>query len=85
MISNQIILYGSCATGEDTQDSDIDIFVHSNNSKKVNKSINNHQTHIDRKVSLVVFSDMELQKLKHKDKPFYSRIKKGRLLYEVSV
>ncbi|UTB32426.1 MAG: nucleotidyltransferase domain-containing protein [Methanobacterium sp. ERen5] len=85
LMSNQIILYGSCATGEDTQDSDIDLFIKSNNSKKVNKSINNHQKHIERTVSLVVFDDMELRTLKEKDMPFYSRIKKGRLLYEVSV
>jgi len=85
LISNQIILYGSCATGEDTMDSDIDLFIHSDNSKKINKSINKHQTYIGRTVSLVVFNDMELRKLKQKDKPFYSRIKKGRLLYEVSV
>jgi predicted nucleotidyltransferase len=85
LMSNQIILYGSCATGEDTQDSDIDLFIKSNNSKKVNKSINNHQKHIDRTVSVVVFNDMELRTLKEKDMPFYSRIKKGRLLYEVSV
>ncbi len=85
LMSNQIILYGSCATGEDTQDSDIDLFIKSNNSKKVNKSINNHQKHINRTVSVVVFNDMELRTLKEKDMPFYSRIKKGRLLYEVSV
>jgi len=83
--TNQIILYGSCAIGEDTQDSDIDLFIHSDNNKKVTKIINNHQKHIDRTVSLVVLSDIELQKLKQKDKPFYSRVKKGRLLYEASV
>ncbi|MTK64813.1 MAG: hypothetical protein F8N15_09920 [Methanobacterium sp.] len=85
LISNQIILYGSCATGEDTQDSDIDLFIQSDDSKKVNKSINKHQIHIERTVSLVVFNDIELRKLKEKDRPFYSRIKKGKLLYEDSV
>lgn len=84
-ISSQIILFGSCSTGEDTQESDIDLFILSDANKKVNKIINIHQNEIERKISPVIFNDMELRTLKQKDKPFYSTIKKGRILYETSV
>lgn len=83
--SNQIILFGSCADGEDTQESDIDLFILSDEGKKVNKIIGSHQNEIQRKISPIIFNDMELRTLKQKDKSFYSRIKKGRILHEISI
>lgn len=84
-VSSQIILFGSCAKGEDSEESDIDLFVLSNKGKLVNKIISSHQNRIERKISPVIVNDMELRTLKQKDKPFYSQIKKGRILYEVSI
>ena len=40
-ISEKIILFGSCATGEDTSESDIDLLVLTNEKEEVNKYIIN--------------------------------------------
>lgn len=85
IVSSQIILFGSCADGEDSQESDIDLLVLSNQGKQANKIIDSHQSRIQRKISHIIVNDMELRTLKQKDKPFYSRIKKGRILHEVSI
>jgi len=84
-VSNQIILFGSCVDGEDTEESDIDLFVLSDKGKSVNRIISNHQNKIERKISPVIVNYMELRTLKQKDKPLYSRIKKGRVLHELSI
>jgi len=75
-VSNQIILFGSCADGKYTEEGDIDLFVLSDKGKSVNRIISNHQNKIERKTSPVIVNYMELRTLKQKDKPFYSRIKK---------
>lgn len=84
-ISSQIILFGSCADGEDEDKSDIDLLILSDKEKEVNKAVDNHQNMIQRKISPVILNDTEFRQLSHEDKPFYLRIKKGRVLYEVPV
>ncbi|MEN4017545.1 MAG: nucleotidyltransferase domain-containing protein [Methanobacterium sp.] len=83
--SDQIILFGSCADGEDTEESDIDLFVLSDDGKQVNRIINKHQRIIERKISPIIVNNAELRTLQQKDTPFYSRIKKGRVLHEISI
>lgn len=82
-VSSRIILFGSCADGEDLEQSDIDILILTEDAKSVNKLLDEYK--IQRKVSAVIMDDAEFRNLKKKDKPFYSRIMKGRLLYEVPV
>lgn len=84
-ISNQIILFGSCADGEDSDKSDIDLFILSDKMKHVNKKINQHQVNITRRISPIIVDDAELRTMRENDKPFYSRIKKGKILYETSI
>jgi len=82
--SQKIILFGSCADGEDTEESDVDILILSENKKLVNDVIDKHQSEISRKISYIIVDDTEFRTLRDKDKPFYSQIKKGMLLYEIS-
>lgn len=84
-VSSQIILFGSCFEGEDSEKSDIDLFILSDKAKQVNKTIEQYQNKTKRKISPVIVNDTELRTLKQKDKPFYSRIRKGRILYEISI
>ncbi len=84
-VSSQIILFGSCSEGEDSEESDIDLFILSDEGKHVNKKIDQYQNKIQRKISPVIVNDTELRTLKKKDKPFYTRIKKGRTLHEISI
>lgn len=84
-ISSQIILFGSCADGEDHNQSDIDLLILSDKEKEVNRVLDHHQNMIQRKISPVILNDTGFRELSHKDKLFYLRIKKGRVLYEISV
>jgi len=83
--SEKIILFGSCANGEDIKESDIDLLILSENKKQVNELIDEHQRKISRKISPIIVNDTEFRTLRDEDKPFYSQIKKGMLIYEVSV
>ena len=80
-ISEKIILYGSCANGEDTSESDIDILVLTNEKDKVNKKFINAK--VNRKIQAVVVNAGELIKIKEKDRGFYQEINKGITLWDV--
>ena len=80
-ISEKIILFGSCATGEDTNESDIDLLILTNEKEKVNKYV--IQKRFDRKIQAVVVNTTDLLKIKEKDKACYQEIKKGITLWDV--
>jgi len=83
--SSRIMLYGSCATGEDTSKSDIDLFVLTDNPRHVNEITTKHQKEISRHISPVIVTENEFRQIKREDQPFYNQIMKGRSLYEVSI
>ena len=80
-LSDKIILFGSCSTGEDNYESDIDLLVLTNEKEKVNKKIIN--TKLNRKIQAVVVNTVDLMKIKEKDKGFYQEINKGITLWDV--
>ena len=80
-LSEKIILFGSCTKGEDTNESDIDVLVLTNEKDKVNKMMVN--TKFKRKIQAVVVNAGDLMKIKEKDKGFYQEITKGITLWDV--
>ncbi|MCZ7382025.1 MAG: nucleotidyltransferase domain-containing protein [Candidatus Methanoperedens sp.] len=80
--SSRIILFGSCATGEDTIDSDIDIFIVTQDKNRIFELIDDYQKKIERKLSPIVMSPFEFEQLKTKDKPLYERINMGKIIIE---
>ena len=79
-ISVKIILFGSCASGEDTVDSDIDLLILTKYKDEVNGCIK--KSKLARKIQAVVIDSTEFMKLKEKDKAFYQEIKKGVTLWD---
>lgn len=79
-ISVKIILFGSCARGEDTIESDIDLFVLTNKKENVNKTI--FQSTCKRTIQAVVVNTTEFMDLKERDKGFYQEITNGITLYD---
>jgi predicted nucleotidyltransferase len=79
-ISSKIILFGSCATGDDTLDSDIDLFVLTINKDEVKKKIKRRK--LTRNIQAIVINSTEFLKIKEKDKAFYKEIKKGIKLWD---
>ena len=78
--SEKIILFGSCSVGDDTAESDIDLFVLSHENEKVKSYLNKKQS--GRTIQAVVVTAVELVKLKEHDKAFYQEINKGITLWE---
>ena len=76
----KIILFGSCATGDDTSDSDIDLFIMAQDTKNVNDYFK--KKHLERVIQAAVFNATDLVKLKERDKAFYQEINKGILLWD---
>ncbi|MCX9076060.1 MAG: nucleotidyltransferase domain-containing protein [Candidatus Methanoperedens sp.] len=81
-ISSRIILFGSCAAGEDTIESDIDIFIESDNKRKVAMIHDHYQEEIPRKISPIILEASEFRILELKDRPLYERINMGKVIHE---
>ena len=79
--SEKIILFGSCSTGDDTSESDIDLLILTNEKDKINKYTNKSDS--ERAIQAVVVNATDLIKIKEKDKAFYQEIKKGITLWDV--
>jgi predicted nucleotidyltransferase len=81
--SRRVLLFGSCATGTDVLESDIDLLIVSQESKKVRNIVSAHADRIGRKISPVVTSANQYRQLRSKDRALYDRINSGITLWEV--
>ena len=79
-ISSRIILFGSCAAGEDTIDSDIDILIETDTKREVAMLHDSYQG--ERKISPIILDASEFRDLEVKDRPLYERIKLGKVIHE---
>jgi len=78
--SKRIILFGSCAEGNDVKDSDIDLFVLTNEKDTVRKTINSYNT--SRKIAPIIVNVNDFAKMRTEDKPLYDNILRGIKLWE---
>jgi len=76
------ILFGSSATGEDTDESDIDLFIETEDRISIGESIAAVQTGIDREISPIILTPGEFRLLKTTDRALYERILGGKVLIE---
>lgn len=76
----KIVLFGSCARGEDTPESDIDIFIVSREKEQVRVLV--PQGENQRKIQLVIKTPQELIVLDKKEPVFYQEIQRGIVLWE---
>ena len=82
-VSTRIILFGSCAAGEDTIESDIDIFIESDIKREVAMLHDRYQEEFSRKISPVILDASEFRNLEVKDRPLYERINMGKVIHKV--
>jgi len=81
--AQRVVLFGSAAKGGDTAESDIDIFVISNNEGKVREIIRDFK--IDREIMAIVQSPVEYAASRAKDKAFYAQVENGLKLFEEEI
>jgi predicted nucleotidyltransferase len=83
--SNRIVLYGSCALGTDTAESDFDVFVVSNRKKEVSNIISNFKFprgYENIRIQSVIKTPIELLKAGKSDHAFMEEIELGIVLWE---
>lgn len=78
--SAKIILFGSCAKGEDTADSDIDLLVLSNKKDFIKNFVRRQKT--KRPIRVIAKTYPEWVSLPKENAYLYSEINKGRVLWE---
>lgn len=79
-LSRRIVLFGSCARGTDTTDSDIDLFILASDRKQVIAMIS--QADLGRPVQPVIVNNQEFITMKENDHAFYDRVQQGIMLWD---
>jgi predicted nucleotidyltransferase len=80
--SRKIMLFGSCAQGTDTKESDIDLLIITNEKEQVRKIINVFGRKQQRQLAPIIVDMTEFIKLKKEDKSLYENIERGVVLWE---
>ena len=73
--SDKVILFGSCSDGTDVEESDVDLFILTENKKIIREELSRFK--LERKLSPIIVNSNEFVKLRKEDKPLYERIIKG--------
>jgi len=84
-ISNRIVLYGSCAQGADTSESDLDLFVVSNDKQNVSDTIHNFKFprgYENIHIQSVIKTPVELLESGESERIFLEEIERGLELWE---
>lgn len=84
-VSNRVVLYGSCANGMDTSESDVDLFVVSNKKAKVFDMVSNFkfpQGFEDIHIQVIVKTPVELLETKGTEQAYIEEIERGIVLWE---
>ena len=77
----KIVLFGSCATGSNNTNSDIDLFINTSDQNSVQKFITKFNRSIPY-VNPAIYDPLEILAAEKKDKSFFEQIKKGITLWE---
>lgn len=78
----RVVLFGSCAEGTDTKDSDVDLFILTEDAQTVKVTLGRFRKEFTRNLSAIVVGAGDLARLRRRDKPLYDNISKGKVLWE---
>ena len=78
--SGKIVLFGSCARGENIPTSDIDLFVLANDHEKIRKLVEKHT--LNKKLQVIIRSPLKFAEMKNKEPVFFEEISRGITLWE---
>lgn len=78
--SQKILLFGSSSKGTNTAESDIDLFVQTNNVKKIREIVNSSQ--LKDKIQLITKTPKEMLVINNEKPLFFQEIEKGKLIWE---
>ena len=78
----QVILFGSCAEGTNTGESDVDLFIVTSERSRGMALIT--QNPVEQRIQPVIVNTQELAALKEKDAAFFTQVKRGIVLWEAA-
>ena len=84
-VSNRIVLYGSCAFGMDTSESDLDLFIVSNSKSKASNIIDDFKFptgYENIRVQPVIKTPAELLEAGESERDFIEEVERGIILWE---
>ena len=84
-IANRVVLYGSCAQGTDTSESDLDLFIVANKRDKALETVNDFRFpkgFEDIRIQAVVKTPIELLEIDGPDRAFIEEVEQGIILWE---
>jgi predicted nucleotidyltransferase len=79
----RVVLFGSAAEGSDVIDSDLDIFVLTQEKDAVRRTIKEHEGKIGRRIAPIIVNANEFIALRSDDKALHDRILRGIVLWQV--
>lgn len=79
-LSSTVILFGSSSRGEDITDSDIDLFIVTQNKTEIEREIKKFR--FKRKIQPVFRTELKYTEMKQTDPVFYEQVKPGIVLWE---
>ena len=79
-ISGRVILYGSCARGTDGADSDVDLFVLTDDKDEAERLVSEYRSR--HMISPIILDSSEYSRLRGSDKSLYDEIERGVVLWE---
>lgn len=80
--TEKIVLFGSAADGKDAQESDIDLFILTQDEKAVRGILQRFQNKYSRPLSPIIMDPSRYARLRREDPSLYENINRGRTLWE---
>jgi predicted nucleotidyltransferase len=80
--SRRVVLFGSCAQGTDTKESDIDLLIVTAQKEEIKKTIATFNRASQRHIEPIIVNMNEYISLKKEDTPLYENIERGIILWE---
>jgi len=81
-IAMRVILFGSSSRGRDAKESDVDLFILTNQKDEALKKVRQHEA--KRRLAPIIVDVDEYTNLRNKDRPLYDEINRGISLWERS-
>jgi DNA-binding transcriptional ArsR family regulator len=79
-LARRVVLFGSCAEGADTVNSDVDLFILASDRSEVMTAI--RHCRFDRPIQPVVMNNQEMAAMKQEELAFYTQVQRGIVLWE---
>lgn len=82
--ARKIMLFGSCAEGTDTAESDVDILILTEDKNAARAAVSAFNRKTKRQIAPIVLGAHEFAALRKEDVPLYERIDRGIVLWETA-